>query len=756
VSRKPSFLTIVGFVVVAFCMFSCAFAVQPMEELLPATTTGFLSIPDVDDLQAKFEKTQIGQLAADPVMKPFVDDLKRQIQEKLSETGGRLGISWEELSGVYGGEVAVGVIQPEYNPSRFAIAFVVDTTGKKPQRDAVIRKIENNLLKRGAKKLQPLMASGVRINVFELPKARGEREARQAFSFVKDDILVISDQQDVAEGILGRIGNPSKDNLASLAAYAHIHSRCAAEAGDLQPHIRWFVEPLRYAQTMRTAAGGKKKRGTDILKVLDNQGFSAVKGAGGYVNLATGEHEVLHRTLVYAPPVKRDAGDASKDKYDLAARMLDFGSGENLEPHSWVPRAVAAHATLTVDIQNAFKYVDTLVNELAGDKEGALFADVLDSILKDPNGPQLDIRGDIVANMADRVTVISDYTLPIEPDSERLLIGIQLVDEKVRAARVGRDFDALDRNKDGKVTAAEQPKHRQEYYKRVLKEYNQPATGGLTKEQYIDSRSVAKALNRSMENDPEAKKLRVGDHLIWEIINEPEVNEEVMGQEFEMPVITFDGGDEFGDLAPLDSGTFTDEFDDDFEGDQPALPNSAITVAHGHILVSTRVEFLVKVLDAQKPLEKLADSPDFKVVSKELTKLGSRKDTVRFFSRTDEEFRATYELIRQGKMPESETILGQVLNRILSPDEEDGVREQQIDGSKMPPYMVVRRYLGPAGGFAQAEPTDDGWFITGVVLTKDPAMKIKPIAEEATILVNDETDDSVVPHAMAPGVTVPR
>ena len=45
--------------------------------------------------------------------------------------------------------------------------------------------------------------------------------------------------------------------------------------------MRWFIDPLRYAETMRAASGGKKKRGTDILKVLRNQGFDAIEGVGG-------------------------------------------------------------------------------------------------------------------------------------------------------------------------------------------------------------------------------------------------------------------------------------------------------------------------------------------------------------------------------------------------------------------------------------------------------------------------------------------
>ena len=60
-------------------------------------------------------------------------------------------------------------------------------------------------------------------------------------------------------------------------------------------------------------------------------------------------------------------------------------------------------------MQKAFESVRTLVDEIADDE---VFEDVLKSIETDPNGPQIDIRNDLVAHLADRVTVVSDYRTP--------------------------------------------------------------------------------------------------------------------------------------------------------------------------------------------------------------------------------------------------------------------------------------------------------------------------------------------------------
>jgi hypothetical protein len=72
--------------------------------------------------------------------------------------------------------------------------------------------------------------------------------------------------------------------------------------------------------------------------------------------------------------------------------------------------------------------------------------------------------------------------------------------------------------------------------------------------------------------------------------------------------------------------------------------------------------------------------------------------------------------MRQGKMPEAETMLGKFLNRLWEPADEGQLRSQYIDGSKMPEFSVVEQYLGPGGLFIRSE--SDGWTVTGCLLEK--------------------------------------
>jgi hypothetical protein len=92
-------------------------------------------------------------------------------------------------------------------------------------------------------------------------------------------------------------------------------------------------------------------------------------------------------------------------------------------------------------------------------------------------------------------------------------------------------------------------------------------------------------------------------------------------------------------------------------------------------------------------------------------------DSFRYFTRTDESYRASYELLKKNKLPQSETILARILNGMLGSGEDDNAtRKQEIDGGKLPDFDDMKKYLGPGGLFVQTE--ENGWYVVGVLLKK--------------------------------------
>ena len=605
----------------------CYGAVPATETLLPNTTKGFLSIASIDALRENWGKTQLGQMMQDPAMKDFIEDFRRQIQQKWTQTHQKLGITWDDLDGVPAGEVSVALILP--SPTEVAFAILVDVTGHQQQAEALLEKINHNMTAKKATRTTNT-AHGATITVFEIPKHE-ETPVRHVAYVVKDDLLIASDNPKVIEGILARLAPEKTDALASLPAFEAIAKRCTTAAGDLKPNLRWFIEPFGYVDATRLASEQPRRRGTDMLKILKGEGFPAVQGIGGFVNFSAEPYEMIHRTFIFAP------GNAEGERFTKSARMLDFPNGDTFTPPDWVPKELAGFASIYVNIKSVFENSKTLVNEIVGDE---VFEDVLESIRTDENGPRIDIRSDVIAFLGKRVMVMSDLQLPITPKSERVLIAVETADEK----------------------------------------------------------HTAEVIKKWMESDPDVRRLEINGHVVWEIVD----------QKAELPMVTIENSP----LAVAAAGGGDEEEPEE----KPLLPNSAVTVAYGQLLIATHIDILTKILTLDGKGEKLSASADYQRVQAEVARLAQPQQFGQTFTRTDEAYRGVYELLRTGKMPEAESMVGKLLNALMGEGKEGVLRTQRIDGSKLPEFEQVRRYLGPASSTLTTE--SDGWFVTGFLLKK--------------------------------------
>jgi len=683
-----------------FLMVATCFAEEsiPCKDLFPSTTKGFVSIANFDQVKVEWNKTQWAKLLADPVMKPFSDDIRQQFATRWSGVEDRLGLKLDDLRGVPSGEVGIGLIQPGQFDS--AIAMVMDVNGNIPEAKTLLKNVSKRLTAKGAKQTKH-QESGVTVVIFDIPMIGGDDRERQVIYFLMNDMLGASDNLEEAKGIISRLVGQKGPTLATVAGFQTVMARCAESAGEATPQVSWYLEPLGYIEAVRAMVPKDKmmRNKKTMIEVFKDQGFSAIKGIGGFVDFSVDGYELLHRTAIYAPP-----------PYVDAMKMCVFPNRTDFEPFRWVPRDIATCTTFYLDVKNAFDNFGPLFDELFGeaeylfsskmdyvddlnagrvakelrsdfDREGirlsdepvvrvddpsdkwqirdkgdtyivrggdslrvylsdtGLWTEVLESIKEDPNGPQVDLRSEIVANLGERVMAITDSELPITTKSERLLFAIEATDEKAAAA----------------------------------------------------------GIRKMMESDPTVQRREFEGHVIWETIPDD-------GTVPAAPVIN---------LPQL--GTSSEEEEEE-EEETKLLPHAAITVVYGHLVIASHYDFLVKILSKSDARETLANSIEYVAVDNCLKKLGAGENCARSFSRTDEEFRPTYELIKAGKMPESEAIFGRTLNTLFAVPGERQIRKQKIDGKALPDFQVVRRYLGPAGLYAVS--VEDGWMIVGCVLPK--------------------------------------
>jgi hypothetical protein len=576
-------------------------------------------------------------MANDEVMQPFIEDLRKQIQDEYRVVEDKLGFTWDELDGVSAGELSLSLIERKDRDA--ALAVTIDVTDHKQQADALIAVIEKRFTARNGRK-QTADTGGTTLHVFTVP-ANGAQQV--TVYFIKDNILCGVDDRALANAMLQRFEGKANDNLAGVVGYQAIMKKCAQAAGELQPEARWFVEPFGFIYAARTLERNKTPQtdGQDFVKILSETGFNAIQGVGGYVNQLVDEKvEYMHRTVVYAPPV--DANDPLR--WSDSMRMLQLPNTSGFEPQSFVPRMTAGYRTVSLDIASAFDNIGPLVDAIK-DHEGA-WQNSLDGWKNDLYGPRVDVRQEMVAHLGKRVTWFTGYDVPISVESERSLIAIEVTNEN----------------------------------------------------------ALREALEKWMKREPDVKRREIGEYIVWERVPPTADIEEI---EIDVPGFTPLGDDE--EAAQQEE-----------EDREKVLPNSAITVALGHLMMASDIEYLGEILGGFGQRDRLASSADYEQVLSVLNDRMEGERSAMEFGRSDEELRPIFELVRQGKMPESKAILGRLLNKILTTEQErhDGVvRKQQIDGSSLPSFEAVRRYFGPHGGLVRSE--KDGWVMTGVVLNKE-------------------------------------
>ena len=584
------------------------------EKIFPATTRGWVSISHGPEFRNRFNRSQYGLLLKDPSMKPFIESVRKEIEASNGGRLGRLGLTLDDLLEVAGGEYALGAV--ESSAGKLATIVLVDTTGHEAEARGLIERMNQRMTEQKGTKIAAI--GGDPLTVYQLPASENSgRSGDQRVAFaLAGNALVVGDDPALLTQVIGTLGQGRGDCVGSLPAFGAVMGRCQNQVPTTAAAVRWYVDPLPLAKAYQvTNPPREKRKGPDYVAILGRQGFDAVKGAGGVVVFDDGGHAMRHHTMVYAPPLAGRQPD-SVERFNLAARMLQFPNVEDIGPQPWVPRDVSGWTSLQFDLKNAFVTVESLVDDIVGEK--GVYDDVIASVKEDPDGPQIDLEKDA----------------------------------------------------------------------------------------------------KSMSIDPDMAKIDVQGNVAWELIDRSMAIPQL---EVELPGVAVPQADHDDD-AHRRRAKLRDR-------EEKLLPHSVVTVAQGHLFVASHRDILERVLATQGGVESLGSTADYAQVAAELNRLLPGKAATRSFSREDEAIRPAYEMLRQGSMPKSKSLTGQVLNGILGDGKPGTVRTQRLDGSTLPDFEMVRRYFGTVGVGMQSLP--DGWYVTGITLPRsqqEPEVARRPVA----------------------------
>jgi hypothetical protein len=604
-------------------------------QIFPDTTVFYVSVPSFKAMSDAFGRTDFGKMFSDPALKPFLKDLRGQLEEKFADEIQRSGLTLENLQQVDSGEAAFAtIVYSEGNNARSGSAFLIQVGQDEAFGQRLQDQIEANLRTRQAKKMPDVDLGGVQVKYYEPKRDGGEIRKPRVFFVHTASWVIVTNRQPVMEMLLESINNGgAAQPLSESPDFQFVRERLDATELPETPQLSWFAAPFELAKVIRDeqVTPGKTSR---YLMAMEKTGFDVIKGVGGDFSFDVHGDEYFFQAFVAVP------GEGTlMERLRESSRLLSFAAPEgagDLSPGPWVRDTAADVLTWYWDSGAAFRAAEPLVDQLYD--EGT-FQRVVNDI-RNAESTQVDLPA-LASSLGPRWTYASEVVPPLNGASEKLLLAIELRDPEIAKVNFRNYLQA-------------------DWYR------------------LRDAESI-------------------GGLELWEFEGEPEGDGDIIS------ILDPDGDDSEDEEA-------------EEEGLLMGMRSFCFPAGQNYVLASNDPDYLVEVLESQRGL---TDLPAYGALREKLQPFLKGAPSFYSFALQDRVHELSYQLLRQGTLPESETRLESTLRMILG-TENGVVREQEIDGATMPEDYdaVVAPYLGPSGWLVTAE--DHGWMIVGAGL-KSPS-----------------------------------
>ena len=216
-----------------------------------------------------------------------------------------------------------------------------------------------------------------------------------------------------------------------------------------------------------------------------------------------------------------------------------------------------------------------------------------------------------------------------------------------------------------------------------------------------DAEAVKKVVRKVMESEGDAVELKVEEFDAWRV--------------------EYGEGDQDDIDLELEALGFEEEIEN--EDQRRLITHFAIAVVDGktpddpsYLIFSTHSDLLVKLGQRIRAgaEDGFAVQPHTKRVSEVLADLGAAQVSVDGIMHPSISLRARYELLRRGELKDRDTILANLLRRLVEETEEG--EPDPIQAAKLPPFQKVQGFLKSAGSFW--EKTESGWAMTFFLLNE--------------------------------------
>ena len=382
----------------------------PTDRLLPPDVSVYVSVPDVDELKARWGKTAFGSLTQDSAFEPFKGEITKALEGVSGAIQEELGVSLKELLEVPSGEFAIALLTPQ--GKKLSAVMFLDFGDNEKTIDALMEKAEKALEENGAESDDEEI-DGTKVTTWTFKNGAGK--PNQLVYFVKDTMLVASSDLDTAKGVLGRWDGKHSDTFADNDNYNLILEKCSTD--DEDGLLVWYVNPMGLIQAAVSQIAAQNPQAALAMGFLDPLGITALKAIGGSADLATENFDGITKTfLVIEQPTKG------------LMNVFQFPAVEQ-KPPKWVSSNASAWFSLNWDVAGAYTAIESMVDMFRG--PGQLAA-MVDQIAQQEGGPKVHLKKDVIDVISGRIQVVVEPGKKKDDEAaqDRVVVALGLKDAK--------------------------------------------------------------------------------------------------------------------------------------------------------------------------------------------------------------------------------------------------------------------------------------------------------------------------------------
>jgi hypothetical protein len=435
-------------------------------QLFPDSTLAYVRIDDTRELKMKYAEVSIGRMAADPQVAPILSEFYRTFNDSFLDVQKEFGIELDDILSIPNGEMALGLIPGERNPTA---VFLIEAGDELPALELIVARAEEQIQTRGG--FQEKLDIG-RIQVIEWESE--SRRDRQFGYFVDAGCLVFSTNARQIESLAKIWTGNGVDHkpLADNRKFTSILTRCVGLDGE-RPQVSFYVDPFAIVKEVNK----NNPVALAMLPILTGLGLDGLQAVGGSaIFVPKGFDSLVHAHILFDNPRRG------------LLEVVRPASGDTT-PQAWVAEDVATYLTVNWKIGVTYRAVKEIYETFRGPDS---FADEV--VRKADKVLGIDFEKDIIDAVDDRVTMTQLMLRPARIGAVGQIFAFKLKNPTImESTTLPKIFETIQAN-DSKWTTERFGEYRIYTRPPELKNANTPSGG---------------------RRRPEPTLAVVGDHLMF-------------------------------------------------------------------------------------------------------------------------------------------------------------------------------------------------------------------------------------------------